>query len=64
MHKSNYLILCKKKKILHMYTCVRTADLMISTGSKKNKPYEMMSRPKPHRPYLAFPGSKTNNYNY
>lgn len=35
-----------------------TADLMISTGSKKNKAYEMMRRPKPQRPYLAFPDQK------
>jgi len=35
-----------------------TADLMISTGSKKNRAYEMMSRPKPHRLYLAFPEKK------
>lgn len=54
----NYL--CKKE----MYAL--TADLMISTGSKKNRAYEMMSRPMPHRLYLAFPEKKKihNNYLY
>lgn len=43
---------------------ILTADLIISTGSKKNNAYEIIRRTNPQRPYLAFPETKNNITHY